>query len=877
MRRRGLTVLFIALAMIVPHTAQAAPSEGEDHASSPLIDRNGNRISDGLESRLETIQPGQRLDVIVTWEGPPDVSRAEEHAGRFVVRREFTVIDGFAASVTAAQVSALAGVPGVFRIEEDFEAFATMEEADVDYGTEGARTDFSVTGAGINACVLDTGADPEHEQLDNGKIRGFFDAINGQTTAYDDHDHGTHVSAILAGDGEGPSGNAARYGGVAPDAGLYVAKVLSSSGSGSATGIIDGMEWCIQQDGVRLLSMSLGTATGSDGQDALSQAANNAAAAGFVVVVAAGNSGDGTETVGAPGAAEDALTIGAAGKFTRGLHLAPFSSRGPTLDGRLKPDTVAPGVAIVSADANTTSGYFTASGTSMATPFAAGTVALILDADPNLDPSNIKSLVHQTSTDLGIAGIDNNWGHGLLDGYGAVAHAAGSTVGERSLPSGSGLAGTVPNGGESIQTITVGSEEAGEPLAITLLIDGEMQCSSFFFGICLAYEWSPDLDARLIAPDGTTVDSRCPLEGNCGSAGQQETFIVAAAQQGNYTLEVYPYDGSPNNGQGGDYLADVFIGAARSTADPEPQPENEAPVARDDAYATDEDRRLDVSVGEGVLVNDTDNDDDPLSASLVSGPADGALQLNEDGSFTYTPEPDFHGDDTFTYEASDGAATDQATVTITVNPVNDVPSAVDDAYTVGEGETLSVSVPGVLGNDTDADEDTLAAAVVSHPDSGTLGLNGDGSFNYIPDEGFSGEDTFTYEASDGVATDHATVTITVEPAVDDPAVGIHVGDLDGESVSVRNQWHAVATATIHDASENPVEGAVVTLSVSTGERLTCTTDHLGICSVTSAAVPKREATITFVVDSVEASDPYDAEDNHDPDGDSDGVTLVVAK
>lgn len=876
MRRRGLTVLFIALAMIIPYTAQAAPSPGEEHPPSPLADRNGNQISDGLEEQLENIGPGQRLDVIVTWEGPPDVSRAEEHAGELDIRRQFTAIDGFAASVTAAQVKALARVPGVFRVEEDFQAFATIEEADADYGTEGARADFGVTGAGINACVLDTGADPNHEQLDNGKIRGFFDVINGQTTAYDDHDHGTHVSAILAGDGEGPSDDAARYGGVAPDAGLYVAKVLSSEGSGSATGIIEGMEWCMQQDGVRLLSMSLATASGSDGQDSLSQAANNAAAAGFVVVVAAGNSGDGTETVGAPGAAEDALTIGAAGKFARGLHLAPFSSRGPTLDGRLKPDTVAPGVAIVSADANTTSGYFAASGTSMATPFVAGSVALVLDADPALDPVGVKSLVQDTSTDLGVTGADANWGHGLVDGYGAVAVAVGSPVGERSLPGRSLLTGTVPDNGDSIHAVSVGSEEAGEPLAITLLIEGQMQCSSFFFGICLAYEWSPDLDARLIAPDGTTLDSRCPLEGNCGSAGQQETFIVAAAQQGNYTLEVYPYDGSPNNGQGGDYLAEVFVGSAQVMTDP--GSENEAPVAVDDAYTTDEDVPLDVAAGDGVLANDTDADGDLLAASLVSGPDAGTLELNENGSFAYTPEPDFHGDDTFTYEVSDGEATDQGTVRMTVNPINDAPAAVDDAYTVGEGETLSVAAPGVLDNDTDVDGDPLTASVVTQPSSGTLNLNEDGSFLYTPSDGFSGEDAFTYEASDGEASDRATVAITVEPAVEDPPPeAIHVGDLDGESDSMRNMWHAVVTVAIHDGSENPVEGADVTFSVSTGDDLTCSTDEAGTCSVTSTAVPKRESTITFVVDSVGAGDPYDAEANHDPDGDSDGTRIVVSK
>ena len=127
-------------------------------------------------------------------------------------------------------------------------------------------------------------------------------------------------------------------------------------------------------------------------------------------------------------------------------------------------------------------------------------------------------------------------------------------------------------------------------------------------------------------------------------------------------------------------------------------PVNDAPVAVDDTYATDEDTGLNVAAP-GVLGNDTDVDVDFLTAALVSGTSNGSLTLNADGSFTYTPNANFNGSDSFTYKANDGNLdSNVATVTITVNPVNDTPVADDDAYATDEDTALTVSAPGVLGH-----------------------------------------------------------------------------------------------------------------------------------------------------------------------------------
>ncbi|MCB8942744.1 MAG: choice-of-anchor B family protein [Ardenticatenaceae bacterium] len=188
---------------------------------------------------------------------------------------------------------------------------------------------------------------------------------------------------------------------------------------------------------------------------------------------------------------------------------------------------------------------------------------------------------------------------------------------------------------------------------------------------------------------------------------------------------------------------------------------NAAPIAADDAYTTTQDVALTVSAP-GVLANDTDGDGDSLTAVLNTDVTSGTLALHADGSFTYTPTAGFEGTATFTYQANDGIdSSNVATVTITV--VNTAPVAVADSYTTTEGITLTVSAPGVLDNDSDADGDGLTADLNTTTANGTLTLNTDGSFTYVPDAGFAGTDSFTYHANDGTDdSDTVTVTITVE-------------------------------------------------------------------------------------------------------------------
>ncbi|GAA4704290.1 Type 1 glutamine amidotransferase (GATase1) [Promicromonospora umidemergens] len=205
---------------------------------------------------------------------------------------------------------------------------------------------------------------------------------------------------------------------------------------------------------------------------------------------------------------------------------------------------------------------------------------------------------------------------------------------------------------------------------------------------------------------------------------------------------------------------------------------NVAPVGAADAYGTVEDEPLTVAAP-GLLANDTDVDGDDLTATGLTQPANGAVDLAADGSFTYTPDAGFAGTDTFTYRASDGTVQSAATtVTITVEegeqpPVNTAPEAGHDAYTAVGGEPLMVPAPGVLANDTDEDGNVLTATGVTQPANGEVTLEADGSFTYTSDAGFSGKDVFTYRADDGTDRSAAAkVTITVKSPAVTAVVGV---------------------------------------------------------------------------------------------------------
>ena len=196
---------------------------------------------------------------------------------------------------------------------------------------------------------------------------------------------------------------------------------------------------------------------------------------------------------------------------------------------------------------------------------------------------------------------------------------------------------------------------------------------------------------------------------------------------------------------------------------------NDAPVAVDDSYATNEDAALTIT-SPGSLTNDSDIDSSSLTAVLLTAPAHGTLTFNADGSFIYQPATNYSGTDSFTYKANDGSLdSNSAVVSITVTSINDAPVAVDDSYATNEDTNLVIAASGLLANDLDADSVTLTSLLVSGPSHGSVTLNADGSFTYMPSANFNGADSFTYKANDGLLDSNvATVSLTVTAVNDTP-------------------------------------------------------------------------------------------------------------
>ncbi len=225
-------------------------------------------------------------------------------------------------------------------------------------------------------------------------------------------------------------------------------------------------------------------------------------------------------------------------------------------------------------------------------------------------------------------------------------------------------------------------------------------------------------------------------------------------------------------------------------------------------------------LGTGVLRNDTDADGDVLTALLVNSTAHGAINFFPDGKFTYVPQADFSGTDSFTYRVSDGALqSPPVTVTLTVRPLPDAPQAVDDrGYVTERGKALTVSAAaGVLANDRDVDGDPLTLILRDPPQHGSLNLRPDGSFTYTPHAGRAGVDVFTYEIRDSSqrsATGRVTLQVrknSAGGAQDDAYQVAEDGELSIEPVP----WLSIeavpiaAGAMAYDAAGDRLFAAIV--------------------------------------------------------------------
>jgi len=411
------------------------------------MDKDKNRMHDMLDIALEQgkyVIDG-KISVLVDFDHMPtkaDEQLLIDEVG-FDPSWRFHHIPIIAGTIETNLLDELLEVKGVVFLTLNGEMRMTLDNA---IGIHHVDTvwDYGYTGEGISIAIIDTGIDPLHVGLNDfdddpttndPKVVAFYDALDdsgddgsGETEPYDDQGHGSHCAGISAGTGavdENPMGgdDSKPYRGVAPDAWLVGVKVLDSGGSGSFAEVMRGMEWTIDNKikyNIRAASMSLGgvwlVELTQEQEERITHLANEMVAAGISLMIAAGNSA-GYGTIGTPGAAKDVITVGAT---EDSKDLAVYSSNGPTHEGQIKPNVAAIGSAVMSVEANSGNGYASYSGTSMATPMVAGMAVLLLQANPDLQPLMIRTILESTSefkflTHPVRPNNDYGWGFVLMD------------------------------------------------------------------------------------------------------------------------------------------------------------------------------------------------------------------------------------------------------------------------------------------------------------------------------------------------------------------------------------------------------------------------------------------------------------------------------
>ncbi|MDH5933672.1 tandem-95 repeat protein [Vibrio splendidus] len=279
--------------------------------------------------------------------------------------------------------------------------------------------------------------------------------------------------------------------------------------------------------------------------------------------------------------------------------------------------------------------------------------------------------------------------------------------------------------------------------------------------------------------DGTITLSPEQLIANSSDV-DGEVSLDSVSYSGADGILVQNEDGSvtfaPNENFNGDINLDVTVidddgATAQTTAGIEVIAVNDAPVAGNVAYSVDEDGSITLSQ-EQLLANASDVDGDALTASNLSAGDNATVTANDDGSFTITPDADFNGDIDLSFDVSDGLETVQAGVDLTVNPVNDLPTAEDQNFTVEEDGTLIFTDADLLAGAADIDGDDLSITDVSYTGAeGVFTDNGDGTYSFAPNENFNGDVNLGFTVTDGTETVEANIDVTVTDVNDAPVAG----------------------------------------------------------------------------------------------------------
>ncbi|MGF1241787.1 S8 family serine peptidase [Streptomyces sp. 2-6] len=536
------------------------PDEALPYLRAGRLDRRLFDVSALLRQGLADSRTGE-LPLIVTYgkgartATPPGTERtralASVHGAAVAAAKGRVFWRDFTRRGTARGLAA----DGVDKVWLDGRVTADLAESNAQIGTAKAWQ-AGLTGKGVTVAVLDTGVDATHPDL-AGRIKQSKSFVEGEEVA-DRNGHGTHTASTVGGSGAASDGAEK---GVAPDADLVVGKVLDDQGTGSESQIIAGMEWAARDAHARIVSMSLGSEEPSDGADPMAQAVDTLSAeTGALFVVAAGNTGA-PSSIGSPGAADAALTVGAVDFADQAAY---FTSAGPRSgDNALKPDLAAPGVDILAARSQLTEGsgyYTTMSGTSMATPHVAGAAALLAQEHPDWSGARLKDALMSTSKQLDASAYTLGAGRvSVPDAVTATVTATGSAdLGFHAWPYSSDRPVT--------RTLTY-TNTSDQPVELTLAVQGAPQ------GVATLADTALAVPAHGTATTTVTGDAaEAPVGETSGqivasAAGTPvaHTVFALVKEEERYTLTVHVKDRS-----GAGTAADLAVQRLAEGVDPVP-------------------------------------------------------------------------------------------------------------------------------------------------------------------------------------------------------------------------------------------------------------------------------------------------------------------
>ena len=634
-------------------------------------------------------------------------------------------------------------------------------------------------GAGIIVAVIDTGIYDNHPDFAGTTILTDidYDFVDDDTDTRPTaiclipgvgkfaESHSTFVSGIIAATKDNSKG----VSGLAP-VDILPIRVLGTCGSGYTSDVAAGIRYAAD-NGADVINLSLGSSVATQVE---LDAVNYAHAAGVVLVAAAGNDGDGDNLPSYPASYANVISVSAVANDN---SFAPYSQHvssnelaapgGTTGSCSTSGTTYIVSTGVVTQGNSVKFTYTCGTGTSFAAPHVSGVAALIKASIPGITNDGIRLHLQDNAEDLGAPGRDEFFGYGLVTATSVIAFI------EEPPPDNSPTANAGPDA-----TVNESSP---------VILDGSG--SSDPNGDTLTFLWT--------APAGISLSS---------TTAESPTFTTPSVT----TDTVLTFSLIVNDGTDSSPADNVIITVSN----------NDAPVADIQSVSTDEDTAL------SIILTATDADGDSLTYTTVSSPSNGSLSGTAP-NLTYTPDPDFNGDDFFTFKANDGIAdSDPATISIAVVPVNDKPIADDQSVSTDENTELQITLTA-----TDADGDSLTYTTVSSPSNGSLSGTAP-NLTYTPNSDFTGSDSIIFKANDGIAdSDPATISITVNAV----SQGISITLIDPNTVESGGSVNVTITGTGFDTVN---VGVQVSLTGGSGPLKVSNTVVVDSTTITATIITK---------------------------------------